>query len=533
MGELAGKGDTPLYYLSYRVRDGVSYNMSASYGVLTSPAQVEEPLAGRARILDVATRVGSPKLDNTHRMGGMGGGGLLPIDNDPGALQLALWRATSAAYMTALMQITRVRANKTINVSEDDDADDFSPATPQVHLEPSRTWVLDRAAWADRLRRASALFKDHPRVIESSIALEGGSWTSYFVDSDGARIRVPYSFVRILVTGTVKADDGMDLHLHQDFEATAPEDLPDETKLQAAVTELIARLEALRTAPVVEPYSGPAIMINRAAAVYFHEIFGHRIEGHRQKDSEEGRTFTRRVGQPVMPAFISITDDPTREKFGSLVLNGHYAFDDEGVAAQPVNLVNHGVLKAFLMGRSPIRGFPVSNGHGRAQPGARSVARQGNLIVSSSKAVPFDQLRQQLIDEVKRRGKPFGLMFEDISGGFTTTRTGPTPQAFKVEPLVVKRVYTDGRPDELVRGVEVIGTPLQSLEKILATGDDDAVFNGYCGAESGWVPVSAVAPSVLVSEMEVERVAPNQERPPLLPPPLHPTAWTPPPAGAL
>jgi hypothetical protein len=174
------------------------------------------------------------------------------------------------------------------------------------------------------------------------------------------------------------------------------------------------------------------------------------------------------------------------------------------------------------MGRSPIKGFPTSNGHGRAQAGLAPVARQGNLIVSSTSQLPFSQLREKLIAEVKKQGKPFGLIFDDISGGFTQTRAEVQPQAFKVLPLIVKRVYPDGRPDELVRGVDLIGTPLESFEKILATGDDFDVFNGYCGAESGWVPVSAVAPSLLIGQIEVERRKPSHDRPPLLPPPLHP-----------
>jgi TldD protein len=179
------------------------------------------------------------------------------------------------------------------------------------------------------------------------------------------------------------------------------------------------------------------------------------------------------------------------------------------------------------MCRTPVEGFLRSNGHGRAQPGSSPVARQGNLLVSSTKVEPFADLRSRLIEEVKRRGKPYGLMFQDIAGGFTSTGRYQ-PQAFKVIPLVVYRVYPDGRPDQLVRGVDLVGTPLQSLEKILATADDYAVFNGHCGAESGWVPVSAVAPSFLVAEMEVEKKEKGSERLPILPPPKHPGMKWPP-----
>jgi predicted Zn-dependent protease len=531
---LKGKGDTPLYYLSYRVHDGLFVDMSASFGALDSEEETNDPLAGRVRVLDVSARVGSPKLDNTHKIRG---GRFdfdfsdfnidrltLPIEDDPGALRLAVWKATDHAWKHAVKKLIQVRTNKAVKVDEEDTAADFSSGKPSVDVQPRSTWTLDRPKWRERLKVLSAAFKDHPNILRSSVRLEGHLWTNYFVDSEGSRLREPQSFVRIMISGSVKADDGMELDLYRDFEAVTPEALPTDEELKTATADLISRLEALRKAPVIEPYSGPAIITNRAAGVFFHEIFGHRIEGHRQKDPDEGHTFTHKVGQSVLPAFLSVTDDPTRATFGPTVLNGHYAFDDEGTPAQAVKLVDNGVLKSFLLSRSPIKDFPASNGHGRAQPGLPPVSRQGNLIVSSTQQLPFAQLRQRLVDEVKKQGKPYGLVFEDISGGFTQTEAGMMPQAFKVLPLIVKRVYPDGRPDELVRGVDLIGTPLQSFEKILATGDDDAVFNGYCGAESGWVPVSAVAPSLLVGEIEVERREPSHDRPPLLPPPLHPDA---------
>jgi len=176
------------------------------------------------------------------------------------------------------------------------------------------------------------------------------------------------------------------------------------------------------------------------------------------------------------------------------------------------------VLKTFLMSRSPIKGFEGSNGHGRRQPGLEVVSRQSNLIVESSNAVPEAQLRQMLIAEAKRQNKPYGLYFRDITGGFTTTGRGGL-QAFKVIPVIVYRVYADGRPDELVRGADIVGTPLASFSKILATSNKSEVFNGYCGAESGSVPVSAVSPSILVSEIEIEKKAKSNDRPPLLPEP--------------
>ncbi|MBV9222752.1 MAG: peptidase U62, partial [Acidobacteriaceae bacterium] len=275
-------------------------------------------------------------------------------------------------------------------------------------------------------------------------------------------------------------------------------------------------LDALVQAPPVEPMLCPAILSGRASAVFFHEIFGHRIEGHRQKDVSEGQTF--KLGQQVLPPFMNVQSDPTKRSYNGFDLIGYYDFDDEGVKARPVKVVENGILKTFLLSRSPVGEFVHSNAHGRRQPGFEVVSRQSNLIVESSKQVSMSDLRAALIAEIKRQGKPYGLYFEEVSSGYTTTGRGGL-QAFTVVPLVVYRVYPDGRPDELVRGADIVGTPLSSFQKILATSDRPEVFNGYCGAESGSVPVSAVSPAILVSEIEIQRKQNAQQKLPVLPPP--------------
>ena len=527
---LPGEKDAPLYYLSYRVTDGEAWSSSATFGALEGQAARGGKLTGRVRLLDISARVGSRELDNTHKVRGgfdfdFGGGGRsLPVEDDKGALEVSLWKATDDAVRDATKDLLKVRANVAVKATEEDKAPDFSTDKPTVRLEgkskPLDT-VLNRDEWEARLKRLSTPFKTHPLILRSSVSMQVSSMTHYFVDSEGAKLREPRFFARLGVWGSVRADDGMELDFYDAIEATSPDALPTEAEFEKRVARAIEKLEALRAAPAIEPYVGPAIITHRAAGVFFHEIFGHRIEGHRQKDADEGKTFTRKVGQLIVPDFISVTDDPTRSRWGDLPLNGFYLFDEEGQPAQKVNLVEKGVLRSFLQGRSPIKGFAASNGHGRAQPGLAPVARQGNLIIESTKQLPPDQLRATLLAEVKKRGKPYGLVFEEISGGFTNTRAGGAPQAFKVIPQIVYRVYADGRPDELVRGVDLVGTPIASFERILATGDDAKVFNGFCGAESGWVPVSAIAPSLLISDLEVERKAKGHERAPLLaPPPL-------------
>jgi predicted Zn-dependent protease len=307
----------------------------------------------------------------------------------------------------------------------------------------------------------------------------------------------------------------MELPLYASYFSRTPDGLPDEKQLVADARDMLALLGRLRRAPIVDPFSGPAILSGRAAGVFFHEIFGHRVEGHRQRNVNDAQTFAKSVNEVVLPAFLSVVFDPGQKKLGTTELMGHYEYDDEGVKGQRVTVVDKGILKTFLLDRAPVRTFVKSNGHGRAEPGYVPVSRQSNLIVESSRTVSDEALMNMLKDEARKRGKPFGLLFDNIEGGFTTTNRG-SANAFNVLPNVVYRVYTDARPPELVRGVDLIGTPLAAFGKILATGDKPDVFNGICGAESGGVPVSASSPALLVAEVEVQKKAQSQEALPIL-----------------
>jgi TldD protein len=321
-----------------------------------------------------------------------------------------------------------------------------------------------------------------------------------------------------MIEAETRADDGMQLMRVETFQFSDPAKLPSEAAVAATAKKMASDLSALHAAPLAEPYDGPALLSGRAAAVFFHEVLGHRVEGQRQRGRDEGQTFTKKVNEKILPEFLSVTDDPTLRTLGGTELSGFYRFDDEGSPASRVEVVKDGILRNFLMGRLPVKNFSSSNGHGRAQSGLMPVGRQGNLIVTSSKAIPDVQLRSRFVEEIKKQGKPYGLYFEDIQGGFTLT-SRDLPQAFQVLPVMVWRVYADGRPDKLVRGVDIVGTPLTVLSRIAATGDTTSVFNGICGAESGSVPVSAAAPAMLFTDMEVQKRKYGDARPPILPPP--------------
>jgi predicted Zn-dependent protease len=489
--------------------------IAGSFGGLLTDSAVKR------RSADVTMRVGSPELDNTHgqsRSSGMTSE-MLPLDGNAEATSRVLWQMTDRAYKRAAPAFMNVKTNTVVQAEEEDKSPDFSKEQPKVHVGEKLTEPpFDRKQWEQEVRRLSGAFRKYPDVYYATVMLQVSNVNSRMVNSEGSEIATPGASARLVMEAQTRADDGMDLLRVETFQAPAASELPSEAELDKKIDKMAVDLKALRSAPVAEPYAGPAILSGRAAAVFFHEVLGHRLEGHRQRDEEEGQTFTKKIGQEVLPKFLSVMDDPTMHEIAGMKLAGAYDFDNEGEPSQRVEVIKDGVLKNFLMSRMPIKDFGQSNGHGRNQPGRMPTGRQGNLIVTSTQTVPEAEMRQKLIDEVKKQGKPYGLYFDDIQGGFTLT-TRALPQAFQVLPVLVYKVYADGRPDELVRGVDIVGTPLAALTRILTTGDQPRVFNGVCGAESGQVPVAAVAPSMLFSEMEVQKRAHEHERPPLLPPP--------------
>jgi predicted Zn-dependent protease len=503
------------YFLSYSVSDDENATITAEFGAILNSE------SSHNRIADVQIRIGAPALDNTH--GDHRTSALttmpLPLTDDRAAIERSLWFATNRGYGKALDALEKVKTEQQVRAKEEDTSADFSAQKPVDDvLTAAPPLEVDRAAWAERLRAISAVFRNHQDILYDMAALQVSHETDYLVSSEGSRVAAPQLRARLIVMARTRAADGMDLWRAETFESDSTGKLPDQTEVLAKTEAMAKNLDELRTAPITEPYDGPAILSGRAAAVFFHEVLGHRLEGQRQRGDEEGQTFTKLLGKPILPSFVSVVDDPTMASLDGQALSGHYLFDDEGQPAERVDLVDNGVLKDFLMSREPIASFEKSNGHGRAQTGKMPTGRQGNLIVSSSKTVSDAELREMLKAEAKKQGKAYGLFFEDISSGFAVT-TRRSPQAFQVIPLVVYRVYVDGRPDELVRGVSIVGTPLAALSRIMATDDHQEIFNGECGAESGTIPVSAVAPAMLVSEIETQRQAQGTARPPLIPPP--------------
>ena len=512
------KQNPPIYYLSYTYKTGENAVLAVAYDGVAIKRQTPVSTA------EVMARAGSAKLDNTHALRAERENWALPVWTvpipdaaDPKGFLSAWWRGTQQAAENAQRDFSRVQSNVRTMAAVRDQSDDFVFPPKETYCRTGSLQTVDLDKYEPLLREASRLVRGKDFVLGASFVISVEQGHRYFADSQGTRLKTPYAFFRLSYQLSGRGKDGLEISRDGIYDVFSPQDFPSRERLLADVGQSLRELEELSKAPEGEPYSAPTILKGRAAAVFVHEVMGHRLEGYRLKNAGDGQTLAGKVGQQVISPLITITADPTQTAFKGEPLRGHYVYDDEGVKARPVTLIENGVLKNFLMQSSPIEGFAHSNGHGRKETGYRAEARMSVIRATASKTVPYEKLEEMLLEEIKRQGKPSGFIVDDLGGGFTLTGTG-LPQSFKLQAKRVLRVYPDGRK-EVVRGLDVVGTPLVSFNKILAAGDDDTLFNGSCGADSGWVPQSNIAPSLLFENLEMEKTQKSDFKPPLLPAP--------------
>lgn len=513
--EILQDEDEPPFYLSYEIVEDDIFQVRGSYGEVSGDVDRVNP------ILTIDLRVGSPDLDNTRvdRTPRRSNFGTISVDAEQ-PLKVALWNATNDSYRSALSQLTHVESEVQATVEEDDKTGDFVAMPTENYRGRSLVLGNVRESFREKVKRYGLPFKYEDHIQSNNIVIVGEVESRWYVNSEGTKIFTSEAYYRISISATTKAEDGMELRRYVSYEALTPEGFPDDDTVMTAVRSMIDELNELRDARVEEPYSGPAILGAQAAGVFFHEILGHRLEGHRLKSVTDGQTFKAKLGEQILPQNFTMYFDPALREYRGLTLWGFYDYDNQGVKGRRVNVIENGILKGFLMSRQPMEGFLESNGHGRRQSGSfyGSVSRQSNLILDVEDPVTPDELKEMLLERVRDQGREFGLYFDDVQGGLAVT--GRTmPNAFNVQPLVVYRIYTDGR-QEYVRGLDLIGTPLTTMSRIEAGADDYDTFNGLCGAESGRIPVSAVSPSILISQIETQKTSASRAKPPILPTPV-------------
>jgi predicted Zn-dependent protease len=510
------KQSKPAYFISYNIVKTKNSSLSASYGNLETKSEREN------RTVDIDLRVGDSYFDNTHQIRGSAmnfsfdkSSFELPLESDPEAYKNTLWYLSNASYKGAIEKLEKAITNKKVKAAEEDSSADFSLEPVEKYYEEPSQIIFDLNNWEKTIKNVSAVFNEDKTIFDCKVFISADENRKIIINTEGTEIAMNENYFRVFISAKTKAEDGMSLPLYKSFFAFTPEKLPTEEVLIAAAKEVLKKLQILRNSQILPTYSGPAILSGEASGVFFHEIFGHRVEGHRQKDPNSSQTFKNYLNKKVLPDFMDVYFDPTMKLHDNREISGYYLYDDQGVKSQRVTSVKDGVFKDFLMSRSPIENFSKSNGHGRKQNGYAVVSRQSNLIVQTQKSESSDELRTQLIEECKKQNLEYGLLFETVQGGFTFTGRS-IPNSFNVNPLTVYKIYVDGKPDELVRGVDLIGTPLTTFSNIIAADNKIGIFNGICGAESGGVPVSASSPALLVSKIEVQKKAKSQAKPPVL-----------------
>ncbi len=507
------RGD-PVYLLTYRVEEEDRYSLSATFGNLDYDDHVKR------RILTIQIRVGDNQLDNFRELRDNYSFSsrrtvLLSNNESPQAIAQTIWNETEEAYRDAMLRYEKVKANVAVKVETDDKALDYSENQIEKYYEAPLKISFNTKEWIERIKTYSNIFSKSKEILDASASIRYTVVRKYLVNSEGTSIVENNSYAHLFVNVNGQAEDGMELPLWDSYFAHNPQELPSDREILPKAEDLKIKMQMLLKAPVVDTYTGPALLSNDAAGVFFHEIFGHRVEGVRMKSESDGQTFKKKVNELVLHPDISVIFDPTIRYYQGIPLNGSYTYDDEGVRGTRVLVVDKGVMKNFLMTRTPIDNFPKSNGHARAQAGYQPVSRQSNLIVETQNPYTDAQLRTMLIDEAKAQGKEYGYYFVKVQGGFTTTGRY-LPNSFNVTPIEVYRIYVDGRPDQLVRGVDLVGTPLAMFSKVEAIGDTPGNFAGTCGAESGGVPAGCCSPALFVKQIEVQKKEKSQNRPPVL-----------------
>ena len=529
----------PVYFLSYYFTETMNDQYTSSFGKLKN-SYPSTSNAKKTRCVDIDLRVGDYKFDNSHIIrgeynpfGNLSVFAFLPIEDNELAIRSILWNYTDKSYKKAIEVYEKAISNQAVKVAVEDSSDDFSKELPNKYTErfrnryyslsesigDSTAFVIDTLKWINIINRLSSKFLRYDWIYSGTINFVSKLKNKYYISNEGSEISFSETYVRLFIDIKTKSSDGMSLPLYKDYFSYSCDGLPSEDVISKDIDSMIVKLDELRNASEAETFSGPAILSGEAAGVFFHEIFGHRVEGHREKDPAYSHTFKTFLHKQVLPKFMDVIFDPTIKELDEQELAGYYKYDDEGQLGQRVEVVKGGIFKNYIMSRSPIEHFSNSNGHGRRATGRSAVARQSNLIVVSNNMKSTEELRNMLLSEAKKQNKEYGLFFDRVVGGYTMlSRT--SINSFNVTPIVVYKIYVDGRPDELVRGVDLIGTPLTTFSNIIATGNKNGFFNGICGAESGWVPVSSVSPSLLVSTIEVQKKSKSQTKLPILPSPI-------------
>ena len=543
------------YYVEYRLLDLDVREVVAEFGTLLTSART------RNRFMDVEARVGTYKQDSSNFIGDegfrgfIGSTGSVGIDRDYDSLRQDLWIATDQAFKEAVETYSRKQAYLS-SLARQSEIDDFSKAEPVHVIDPLVTPDWTNRNWDQEARESSATLRAFPEIYESRVTYYLVYATEYLMTSEGTEIRTNRTFAAVEAGMNTLAQDGMPLnHLFSTY-APKPADLPNVDAVRKGLNVAGSELMALRASRPAEDYTGPVLFEARAAAPLLAQILGPAMNGSRPPISFQpiveqmlgnlgGKSdWTGRIGARVLPASVSIVDDPTAKDFHGTPLIGSYAVDDEGVRAQKVTVVENGSVKKLLMSRRPGNDSDQSNGHGRSGFLTDAKPTMSNLFFTATDAVSPAELKKKFLDEcraeklaycviVRELDNPsLSLLHQEDFSELLASYGGGAGNGDRL-PLLVYKVYPEDGREEVMRGARIIGVNSRSLRNLAGIGNDNFVYNymqsqiagfsgtalGAFGSAQGGLPASVVAPSLLFEELEVRGARGEPKRLPLLPAP--------------
>ena len=491
------------FFIQYRIEEIRGFETRAEFGATSSSRHTH------GRVARVTVLVGDYKTDSS---GGQGDGALqlAALDDDPIALRSALWAATDQAYKGALAAYAQKQAALK-QVETPPQADDFSKESPGISLAEPLKLNVDEQAWEAKVARDSGLYRTDATVKDSQrdVQLSTGNFsarvtTTWLVTTEGAIVRKSAAGYEESVSVGTQAADGMRLDLSTSSVGVTLKDLDTPEAFEKRVLKLIASLAGLRKAPVVEEeYHGPVLLSSSAGAYTINSLLVSGITATRPKMGTEARTngpFASSYHARVLPDFIDVVDDPGLKSYNGKGLVGAYDVDDEGVPAQAVKLVVAGKLENYLIGREPVRDFPLSNGHGRAGLATPSKPSIGVLQVTSKDGLTDEDLNSKLLSLAKDRGLKNVYFVSSMSG--------------KLTPHMLYRVSLDGKR-ELVRGAEMSDLDLRALRSSVEAAGKDLHVTNYLGD----VPATVLAPALLIDDLTIRRANKKNDKLPFYPPP--------------
>ena len=488
----------PPYYIEYRVNDVDDFSADAAFGA------VRQSERSHLRVLRVVVRIGDYKQDSYYNRG-LGSASILPLDNDPIALRRQIWLLTDEAYKSAADAYAEKLSALKQFTPDPNPVDDFSRAPVVSIVGDMVALKLDQKEWTKTLEEATNLYRQYPEVQIVSATARFTCVNEYFVNSEGTIVRQGRATATVTLNGSTQAADGMRLTRNPFWTEEKPEELPSREELLKESRKMLDSLKALREAPIVEEsYRGPVLFAPDAADDIVASLVGTNVLGRKPQLGRPNRTtgaFATSYKTRVLPKFVTVVDDPTMKTFSGKPLLGSYDVDSEGVKAQSVTLVNSGTLESYLVGRQPIRDFPVSNGHGRANPGGAPFPNLGVLLVKSAEPETSKALTDQMKQMAGEQNKAFGYRVDTLGPGNS--------------PRLLYRVYVKDGHEELVRGAVFNELDVRALRNDLtAVGNDPLVSNRVSG-----LPQTVISPSLLFDELEVKRADTTKEKLPEYPAP--------------